>query len=206
MRDVARILRTSNFDQSLGRISDRRCTLVAAHGRHVRIGRRDPEPAAARRRAASCRDVADVVYEEPPLEYGRHLDGDFAIGVSVVAGVQGEHGGGVRRRRQARSPRMNERSRARGRELPGLVQPGQGDPKTLRDLTFTGIFGALLAALVLFVFLRRVSTTMVAVMCIPFSLIVTCGFIWARGESAQHADAAGADRRRSACWWTTPWW
>ncbi|MCB1184681.1 efflux RND transporter permease subunit, partial [bacterium] len=55
--------------------------------------------------------------------------------------------------------------------------------KTLKDLTFTGIFGAVLAATVLFVFLRRVATTLVAVMCIPFSLIVTCGIVWAQGRS-----------------------
>jgi len=55
--------------------------------------------------------------------------------------------------------------------------------KTLRDLTFTGVFGSLLATLVLFIFLRRFSSTLVAVACIPFSLIVTCGFIWAQGRS-----------------------
>ena len=30
------------------------------------------------------KDIADVRYEEPPLEYGRHLDGDFAIGVTIA--------------------------------------------------------------------------------------------------------------------------
>ena len=48
---------------------------------------------------------------------------------------------------------------------------------------FTGLFGAILASLVLFLFLRRVSTTTVSVLCIPFSLIVTCGIVWAQGRS-----------------------
>jgi HAE1 family hydrophobic/amphiphilic exporter-1 len=60
---------------------------------------------------------------------------------------------------------------------------GREIKKTLRDLMFTGIFGAILASLVLFVFLRRVSTTMVSVMCIPFSLVVTCGLVWAQGKT-----------------------
>ena len=41
----------------------------------------------------------------------------------------------------------------------------------------------ILAAIVLFMFLRRVSTTLVSVLCIPFSLVVTCGIIWAQGKN-----------------------
>jgi len=55
--------------------------------------------------------------------------------------------------------------------------------KTLGDLASTGTFGAILAAIVLFIFLRRVSMTAIAVFCIPFSLIVACGVIWAAGKS-----------------------
>jgi HAE1 family hydrophobic/amphiphilic exporter-1 len=60
---------------------------------------------------------------------------------------------------------------------------GREIKKTLGDLTFTGIFGAILATIVLFLFLRRFSTTIVSVMCIPFSLIVTCGLIWVQGKT-----------------------
>ena len=35
----------------------------------------------------------------------------------------------------------------------------------------------------LFVFLRRLSTTLVSVVCIPFSLLVTCGVLWAEGST-----------------------
>ena len=127
-------------------------------------------------------DVADVVYEEPPLEYGRHLDGDFAVGVTVA--------------QEARANTVavcDELQRviaamADDPELEGvnfLVWFSQGDEirKTLRDLAFTGVFGALLATVVLFLFLRRLSTTMAAVSCIPFSLVVTCGVVWAQGHS-----------------------
>jgi HAE1 family hydrophobic/amphiphilic exporter-1 len=36
---------------------------------------------------------------------------------------------------------------------------------------------------VLFTFLRRFSTTVVAVLCIPFSLITTCGIIYLQGKA-----------------------
>ncbi|MCP4659322.1 MAG: efflux RND transporter permease subunit, partial [bacterium] len=66
-----------------------------------------------------------------------------------------------------------------------LIWFNQGDEirKTLKDLTFTGLFGALLAGAALFGFLRRHSMTMIAVACIPFSLIVACGIIWALGKT-----------------------
>jgi hydrophobic/amphiphilic exporter-1 (mainly G- bacteria), HAE1 family len=181
VRDVSRTLRSGNFDQSLGKIveDDARWTL-----RTVGTLSTVEQIRALPLRADGLRlsDVADVVYQEPPLEYGRHLDGDFAIGVSV-----------------------SQESRANTVEvcdaLAAAIARMKGDPelqdvnflvwfsqgaeirKTLGDLTFTGIFGAILASVVLFAFLRRLSTTVVAVLCIPFSLIVTCGVIWAQGKS-----------------------
>jgi hydrophobic/amphiphilic exporter-1 (mainly G- bacteria), HAE1 family len=181
VRDVARALRAGNFDQSLGRVAgvDSRYTLrtVGTFGSVDEI-RELPLRADGLR----VRDVADVIYEEPPLEYGRHLDGDFAIGVTVS--------------QEARANTVavcDELQRviaglADDPELEGvnfLVWFSQGDEirNTLRDLAFTGVFGALLATVVLFLFLRRLSTTMAAVACIPFSLVVTCGVIWAQGHS-----------------------
>jgi HAE1 family hydrophobic/amphiphilic exporter-1 len=126
--------------------------------------------------------VADVVYQEPPLEYGRHLDGDFAVGVTVSQESKAntvEVCDGL----TAAVQRMAEDPELEGVNF--LVWFSQGDEirKTLRDLAFTGVFGSILAAIVLFMFLRRVATTFVAVACIPFSLIVTCGIVWAQGRS-----------------------
>jgi HAE1 family hydrophobic/amphiphilic exporter-1 len=181
VRDVAQALRAGNFDQSLGHIT-------SGDARYVlrTVGTLGDVPAIKNLplRADGLRvsDVADVVYEEPPLEYGRHLDGHFAVGVTVsqeskantvevcdqleavIAGLDGDP------------------------ELEGVnfliwFSQGREIRNTLKDLMFTGIFGAILAAVVLFIFLRRVATTLVAVMCIPFSLIVTCGIVWAQGRS-----------------------
>ena len=196
VREVARVLRVGNFDQSLGRVAsgDSRYTLrtVGTLGEVDEI-RNLPLRADGLR----VGDVADVIYQEPPLEYGRHLDGDFAVGVTVA--------------QEARANTVevcDELQRviaamADDPELEGvnfLVWFSQGDEirKTLRDLTFTGIFGALLATVVLFLFLRRFSTTMAAVACIPFSLIVTCGVIWAQGHSClSYTSPSPRDRTRS---------
>lgn len=127
-------------------------------------------------------DIAKITFSEPPLEYGRHLDGDFAIGLNIAK----ESTANTIEITEAVHQRIN--AMKDDPELDGinfLVWQDQGKEikNTLDDLKQTGFFGAILATLVLFVFLRKVSTTLVAVACIPFSLIVTCGVIWMQGKS-----------------------
>ena len=179
VRDVARALRANNLDQSLGHLreGDTRFDLRTV-GTFRSIDEIRDLP--LREDGLRLRDVADVIYAQPPLEYGRLLDGDFAVGITVAAEANAnvvELGRELKKRIDA----MGDDPELEGVNF--LVWFSQSDEiqKTLKDLAFTGVFGALLAAVVLFLFLRRVSTTIVSVLCIPFSLIVACGFVWARG-------------------------
>lgn len=181
VRDVIQKLRTSNFDQSLGKVTegDSRWSLRM-------VGTFDDVEAIKafpiRQDGLRLGDIADVRYEEPPLEYGRHLDGDFAIGVTIAQESKAntvEVCDAV----QARIKEMDKDPELKGVNFLTWFSQGEEIKKTLRDLVFTGIFGAILAAVVLFAFLRRASTTLVSVACIPFSILVACGFVWARGGS-----------------------
>jgi len=181
VRDVFRILRSGNFDQSLGHISqgDSRWVL-----RTVGTLSSESEIANLPLRADGLRlsDVADVIYQEPPLEYGRHLDGNFAIGVSVSQESKANTVEVCDALEKAIA-NMNEDPDLEGVNFLIWFSQGQEIRKTVKDLMFTGIFGSVLASLVLFAFLRRFSITMIAVACIPFSLVVTCGIIWSQGRS-----------------------
>jgi HAE1 family hydrophobic/amphiphilic exporter-1 len=180
VRRVVEMLQANNFDQSLGvlRGDERRFSL-----RTVATFRSVEEIAALPLGDSGLRlsDVADVTYTEPPLVYGRHLDGKFAIGITI-----NKEGGA---NTVAICDQVIERVDAMkdDPELAGinfLVWDNQGKEirRTLRDLRDTGVIGAILAAAVLFVFLRRFSTTIVAVFCIPFSLIATCAVIFLQGK------------------------
>ncbi len=84
VREVSRILRSSNFDQSLGKVTegDTRYTLrTLGSFRDVK----EISDLVLRADGLRLRNVADVTYEEPELEFGRHLDGNFAVGISVNA-------------------------------------------------------------------------------------------------------------------------
>jgi len=181
VREVANILRSSNFDQSLGKITagESRYSLRTV-GSYKSIA--EIQNLVLRSDGLRLKDVAEVVYEEPPLEYGRHLDGHFAIGVTISQESRAntvEVGEAI----EKRIAEMNEDPELEGVNFLVWFSQSREIKKTLRDLMFTGIFGAILASIVLFLFLRRFSTTMVSVLCIPFSLIVTCGIVWAQGKS-----------------------
>jgi len=181
VRNVSNALRAGNFDMSLGEVTagETRYALrtIGTFGSVEEIANLP-----LRADGLRLKDVADVVYEEPPLEYGRHLDGNFAVGVSVSQESKANTVE-VCDALEARIAAMNDDPELQGVSFITWFSQGGEIKKTLRDLTFTGVFGSLLASLVLFAFLRRVSTTVFAVMCIPFSLIVTCGIVWARGAS-----------------------
>jgi HAE1 family hydrophobic/amphiphilic exporter-1 len=181
VRDLVTMLNGANFDQSLGviRETEQRYSLrTIATFSSVR----DIEDLPLGRNGLRLRDVADVVMAEPPLEYGRHLDGQFAVGVSVNK-ESGANAVAICDEVKRRVDAM-----ATDPDLEGinfLIWEDQGEEikKTLHDLAETGVIGSFLAALVLYLFLRRFSTTLVAVSCIPFSIIVTCGVVWALGRS-----------------------
>jgi HAE1 family hydrophobic/amphiphilic exporter-1 len=181
VRDVARLLYRSNVEQSLGRIEDggTRYALRTV-GAFTSVDEVRDLP--LRADGLRLRDVADVVYEEPPLEYGRHLDGDFAIGVTITQEAKANTVE-VGRELEERIAKMSGDPELEGVNFLVWFSQGREIRKTLKDLAFTGAYGAILAAVVLFAFLRRTSTTLVCVACIPFSLIVTCGYVWAQGKT-----------------------
>jgi HAE1 family hydrophobic/amphiphilic exporter-1 len=181
IRTVVRLVRAGNFDMSLGRIrdGDRQFTLrTVGTFQDVREIRDLP----IRSDGLRLGDVADVAYEEPPLEYGRHLDGDFAVGITVSQEAKANTVE-VCAAIEERVAQMGTDPELEGVNFLVWFSQGREIEKTLRDLMYTGIFGAILAALVLYVFLRRFSTTITSVVCIPFSLIVTCGLVWAQGKT-----------------------
>ncbi len=181
IREITRVLRAENFDQSLGTIKEpeRRFTLRTV-GTFASL--EEIRGLVLRADGLRLSGVADVVYEEPPLEYGRHLDGDFAVGVTVTKEA-GADAVTICDAVRARVERMKDDPELEGVNFLIWFDQGAEIRRTLRDLAFSGVFGSILAAIVLFAFLRRASMTAVSVFCIPFSLIVACGVVWAQGKS-----------------------
>ncbi len=181
VRDALSVLLDNNQDLSLGHVGDEEQTFAL---RAIGTFRSVEEIGALPIREDGLRlsDIADVRYEEPPLEHARHLDGEFAVGLTISQEANANT--------VAICDEVSRRVRAMGDdpELQGvnlLVWSDQGAEirNTLESLFASGVFGAALASIVLFAFLRRVTSTAVAVASIPFSLIVACGVLWSQGRT-----------------------
>jgi HAE1 family hydrophobic/amphiphilic exporter-1 len=126
------------------------------------------------------RDVAAVAIREPLLTRGRHLNRDFAIGFDVLK----ESSANTIETVDKLMVKIDEIGR--DPELGGInlvVWFNQGEEilNSLRGLRNAGMFGGLLAVFVLYFFLRRVGTTLIVAVAIPFSLLVTCGVMFMLG-------------------------
>ncbi len=125
-------------------------------------------------------DVAAVAQRQPRLEYGRHLDRAFAVGIDVYKEPSANT--------VATVDRLTERIRAitADPQLEGIRMlvwnnAGESIRSALSGLRDSGLLGGVLAAVVLFLFLRRVTTTAIVTVAIPFSLLATCGAMLALG-------------------------
>ena len=134
-------------------------------------------------RGLTVRDVAEVTYQEPPIPFGRHLDDEIAIGLTVYKSAEAntvEVATAVTELIEAEiaaDPALN------GINL--FVWEDQAEEITsgLSGIRTEGLLGALLAVLVLFLFLRRVDTTSIVSLTIPMSIIATAIVLYFAGRS-----------------------
>ncbi len=126
-------------------------------------------------------DVAVVEMREPRLDYGRHLDRSFAVGIDVY------------KEPSANTIEVVDKALARIEEIRAdpqleginvLIWENQGEAirNSLSGLRNAGIYGGLMAVAILHFFLRRFRTTLIVATAIPFSLLVTCGAMYALGS------------------------
>lgn len=128
-------------------------------------------------------DVADVTYEEPPIRYGRHLNHQDAIALDVFKESTANTVEVVRAVESVINDEIAEDPLLKGIDL--FMWENQGDQITnsLNGLTKAGLYGALLALIVLYVFLRRLGTTLTVSLSIPFSVIASCGAMYFLGKT-----------------------
>jgi HAE1 family hydrophobic/amphiphilic exporter-1 len=126
------------------------------------------------------RDVAAVAIREPLLTRGRHLNRDFAIGFDVLK-ESSANTIEVVDKLMVKIDEIGRDPELGGINLVVWFNQGEEILNSLRGLRNAGMFGGLLAVFVLYFFLRRVGTTLIVAVAIPFSLLVTCGVMFMLG-------------------------
>ena len=84
------------------------------------------------------------------------------------------------------SPRSKKSASCRkcsGINIFPLDNAGDSVRKSLSDLLNAGLLGGLLAIVVLYLFLRQLSTTLIVISSVPFSLLITLGALYFAGLS-----------------------
>jgi HAE1 family hydrophobic/amphiphilic exporter-1 len=128
-------------------------------------------------------DIAELSYEEPPYRHGRHLDLKFAIALNVYKESTANTVDVVRRVMSVMESDINSDPLLQGITL--FVWENQADEITggLNGLLRAGVIGALLAVLSLYFFLRRLDSTTIVALSIPFSIIAACCVLFFMGKS-----------------------
>ena len=128
-------------------------------------------------------DVAEIRYEEPPLTFGRHLDGRYAVALDVYKESTANTVEVVRSVHRLLEEEVNNDPLLAGIEL--FVWQDQAEDITsgIDGLRSGGLVGALLAAVVLYLFLLRLGPTLLVSLSIPFSIVAACAVMYFSGGS-----------------------
>jgi len=176
INELAQTLRQSNFSVTAGKVED------AGKRYLVRPTGEITEPAEFANLIVGpdnlkLRDIATVGYGSPERDYGRHLDQKYAIGLDVFK-ESGANTVEVGDRVIAEIDEVNKLPEMRGINIFEMHNQATGIISSLTELFKAGLLGALFSIIILYLFLRRISTTLIVAMAVPFSLIVTLGLLY----------------------------
>jgi HAE1 family hydrophobic/amphiphilic exporter-1 len=174
--ELRQLLEKSNFAVSAGRITDggQRFS-VRPKGEFQSV--EDIQDIVINENSLRLSDVADVELRSPDRDYGRHLDGSYAIGIAVSKAT-GSNMVDVTDRVMAEVEKISQLPQMKGINIFALDNQGDSVRGSLSDLLNAGAIGALLALVVLYLFLRQVTTTLIVTASVPFSLLITLGALY----------------------------
>jgi HAE1 family hydrophobic/amphiphilic exporter-1 len=122
-------------------------------------------------------DVANIKYQEPILNYGRHLNRESAIGIEVMK-ESGYNTVKVAIDAQKKLEEIGKDPALRGMSILTFHDVSEQILNGLNGLLHSGLIGALLACFVLYFFLRNIPATLAVGLAIPFSAVSACVFIY----------------------------
>ena len=128
------------------------------------------------------KDVAYVYFGVPLITYGRHLDGEPCIAFWIQK-ASGANSVELGRRVKTQLDKINKDPRLEGANVLLFWNQSEQIMNSLNGLRDAGIIGGLFAIAVLFFFLRRITTTLIVAVAIPFAILCTCGFLYFTGRS-----------------------
>jgi len=127
-------------------------------------------------------DVAYIEFDNPNTNFGQHLNGKSGVWFAVKKSSQANTVETVNAVREVFAELENDAAFS-GIEMRVWHDAGKDITESLSTLLQAGTFGALLAVLTLFLFLRRLDASLLVGLAIPFSIITALGFIYFSGNT-----------------------
>lgn len=134
-------------------------------------------------RGLKLSDIAVIRYEEPIIEFGRHLDGKYAVALNVFKESTANTVDVVHAVMDVIENDIGKDPLLQGISLFTWDDQAEQITNGLTGLLEAGLVGGLLAVLILYFFLRRLASTMIVSLAIPFSVISACGVLYFMGKS-----------------------
>lgn len=127
-------------------------------------------------------DIADVQFALPERVQGRHLDKHYAVGLDVFK-ESGANLVDVSERVLKVIDQAKQDQQFQGIRLFIMEDQASGVKSSLMDLLLSGLIGALLSFIVLYLFLRNLKMTLVVVSSVPISIGMTLAAMYLLGYS-----------------------
>jgi HAE1 family hydrophobic/amphiphilic exporter-1 len=126
-------------------------------------------------------EIAEIAYDEPPIPFGRHLDRKYAVALDVFKESTANTVEVVRAVNRVIQEEVAADPLLKGVKLFVWQDQAKEITKALDGLLGSGAVGALLAVGILYYFLRRLDSTLIVSLSIPFSIVAACGVIYFAG-------------------------
>lgn len=175
-------LQGASSNMVLGQVNDRgmRYT-VRALGNFTSV--EDFENMPVNDRGLRLKDIAEIRYEEPPIEFGRHLDGKYAVAVNVFKESTANTVEVVRAAMKVINEDIAADPLLQGIKLFTWEDQAAQITNGVNGLTQSGAMGGLLAIVILYFFLRRLDSTSIVALSIPFSVLAAIGVMYFMGKT-----------------------
>lgn len=169
LRELSRQLQADNFSVTAGKITSHgQRLLVHPIGEYKSL---DDIRSVIVAPGVRLGDVANVVLTEKEKDYSRHLDGTYAVSLEIYK-ASGANLVATSARVMEEIDRISELPQMEGISIFAMGNQAEGVTSSLNDLINAGLVGALFSLVVLFLFLRQISTTLMVTLAVPFSLTV----------------------------------
>ncbi|MEX2302276.1 MAG: efflux RND transporter permease subunit, partial [Bryobacterales bacterium] len=127
-------------------------------------------------------EIADIDFDNPVINSGQHLNGEYSIGITIRKTSEANTAETVKRVHEVIAS-FKEDPALEGIEMHVWHDAGKEITRGLSGLLDAGTVGALLAVVVLFLFLRRIGASLMIGLAIPFSIISAVGFLYLTGNT-----------------------